>query len=303
MNRTTALASVLLLVCSGCANFTSPGRSTALEDGKSYWFDYDASRRGTLLVVAGTGPSEKNLRTCAEPAPDIAFTLTSKIESELKYKDLDAKAKGDVATQALKLADRTQMVMFIRETMYRLCEINMARPLDTLVLSQLYNKILDIALRLGSDKMIEYDLIVAEANLRNSEKELAAIQTRRTEVDREITKLAADLKDAQSKLEQAQKESKTGQDELQKKVQDLTKTLGDREAEVSTLKQRFEDVSSVKKNAVETLREKVTETGATATKMDTLTKAGQKLLQEVGTPEKPAANAGVTPQAPTPAPK
>lgn len=280
MTRPTVVASMIVLACSGCASFTSPGRSTALEDGKSYWFDYDASRRGTLLVVSNGTATDKKIRTCAEPAPDVAFTLTSKIESELKYKDLDAKAKGEVATQALKLADRTQMVMFIREAMFRLCEINMVQPLESKNLTSLYDQILNIALRLGSDKMIEYDIIIAEATLKKAEKELEATQARRKEVADEIARLREDIATAQGKLDQAQGENQANRNALQQKIDELNKALSGKDAEVVSLKKQADEARSAQKVALENLKEKVTETSAAAKKMDSLTKAGEKVLKD-----------------------
>lgn len=108
----------LLLIVSGCANLTSPAREHEIDVTKAHWIDYDASRRGTLVV-----PTNSNVKTCAEPSPDVALTLISKIEGSLKPEaGGEASTKADFSTTVVELAKRTQMVMFLREALFRLCE-------------------------------------------------------------------------------------------------------------------------------------------------------------------------------------
>jgi len=46
--KTVAIASLLSVAAlSGCTNLTSPARHKPLAPNQAYWFDYDASRRGT----------------------------------------------------------------------------------------------------------------------------------------------------------------------------------------------------------------------------------------------------------------
>ena len=113
-----AFVAPLLLVITGCANLTSPARNHEIDPTKAYWFDYDASRRGTLVL-----PADKKVKTCAEPSPDVALTLVSKLEATLKPEaGGDATAKAEFSATVVELAKRTQMVMFLREALFRLCE-------------------------------------------------------------------------------------------------------------------------------------------------------------------------------------
>ena len=118
-----ALTSSLILLLAGCANFTSPARKHSLDSG-SYWMDYDASRRGMLVLDS---PQEgRKWVVCSEPAPDVALNLVNKIEGDLTAGDTDiAGGKAEVTASAIKLAERTQMVSFLRESLFRLCELSL----------------------------------------------------------------------------------------------------------------------------------------------------------------------------------
>ncbi len=114
----TWLLMPLFLIMAGCANFTSPARQHPIDEKKAYWLDYDASRRGTLVF-----PEDAKVRTCAEPSPDVALSLVSKIEGTLKPDaGGEATAKAEFNATVVELAKRTQMVMFLREALFRLCE-------------------------------------------------------------------------------------------------------------------------------------------------------------------------------------
>lgn len=184
----------LIAVCSsviftsGCSTLTSPARIHELESGKSYWFDYDATRRGTILVSADSNAKEKVLRSCAEPAPDVALNLASKIESQLSYKDISGQAKGDLAINAVKLAERSQMVMFFREALFRLCEISVNSSLSSTEISNLYGRIIDTALRLGSDKAIDVDLTKIKLELVQVEAAMASAAAQRAQAEADKAK-------------------------------------------------------------------------------------------------------------------
>lgn len=128
------------LLC-GCTHMTSPARKHALEEGKPYWLDYDASRRGTLIAP---GPSK--IKTCSEPSPDVALNLVAKIEASVKKPEVgEASGSADFNTAVVKLAERTQMVMFLRESMYRLCEQSMNNDFSKEEILASYNKVIDTA--------------------------------------------------------------------------------------------------------------------------------------------------------------
>ncbi|MFF7110230.1 hypothetical protein [Pseudomonas sichuanensis] len=113
-----AVCLALTVLLPGCTNFTSPARSSQLESSTAYWFDYDASRRGAILA-----PDDVRIKVCSEPPPDVALSLVSKLETTLKKEGVgDAVAKSEFNSTVVKLAERTQMTMLLRESLYRLCE-------------------------------------------------------------------------------------------------------------------------------------------------------------------------------------
>jgi hypothetical protein len=158
-------AATLMLALTGCANLTSPAREHEIDTTKAYWLDYDASRRGTLVF-----PADNNIKTCAEPAPDVALTLVSKLEASLKPEaGGEATAKGEFNAIVVELTKRTQMVMFLREAMYRLCEQSLNHSFDAKDIIGTYTKILEAAI-----KMAETDR--AEATAKATEAQTKSLQ-------------------------------------------------------------------------------------------------------------------------------
>lgn len=195
MNRLTLLLSVSALC--GCSVFTGPARKHDLETTKNYWFEYDATRRGTVLVSVPANGST-TFRSCAEPSPDVANSLTSKIESQLQYKDLSVEAKGELAVNAVKLADRTQMVMFFREALFRVCEISLNVSLSPEVVGRLYDRIIDTALHLGTDKAFDFDAqkaqLVSQIELKRLEFDIERASLERTRLQTELAAASAERK-------------------------------------------------------------------------------------------------------------
>lgn len=149
-----------LTVLTGCTNFTSPARKHELSDSK-YWFDYDASRRGTLLLPKS---AQGTYVVCSEPAPDVAMNLVNKLEGKLTAKDIEiADAKGEITISAIKLAERTQMVMFLRESLYRLCEQSMSNAYTPAESKEMYLKVVQTALEIVEKDKTQLKVEAAKA--------------------------------------------------------------------------------------------------------------------------------------------
>lgn len=119
-----AAFSVLL---GGCASLTSPGRSQMLESDKPYWFDYGSERRGAVLVPQKSG----GILMCSEPVPRVTPTLEANAKSKASGEAgaPTAGAKGEVEAEGkVKSGGSTineeVMVLFLREALYRLCEMS-----------------------------------------------------------------------------------------------------------------------------------------------------------------------------------
>lgn len=186
------LMTVFGLGMSGCASLTSPARSHALDlnASKSYWFDYDASRRGALLLPRNVN-NKTDFKVCSEPAPDIAFKTIAGFENKLDYKELGNETKAELTSDVIKLAERGQMVQFLRESLFRLCEISINSDIDAETLQKIYLTILDTALRLESDKPFEIDrakLDVEIAKLKIQEEEK---RTQYAALEQQVAELSA----------------------------------------------------------------------------------------------------------------
>jgi len=141
MNKTLIAISAVAVLLSGCANLTAPAREHSLDSSKQYWFDYDATRRGAIMV-----PDTAMVKMCSEPSPDAALNLVTKLEASLDKTGV-GKAEGTAEFNAsiVKLAERTQMVMFLREALYRLCEQSLNQKFTKEDVLSAYDKVIDTA--------------------------------------------------------------------------------------------------------------------------------------------------------------
>lgn len=216
------------IVITGCASLTSPARKheIAVEDGKSYWFDYDASRRGALMIPKDRA-GHTGFKICSEPAPDIAFDTISKFESKLDYEKLGAEAAGELTSKAVKLAERGQTIQFLRESLFRLCELSINTELSPATLQEVYVKILDTALRLSSDKPFELDAIRLQEQIARARAEESKANADIKLYTDQIATLKSELSILANKHKKAQDaaEIESLKAELNKKELELAQTL------------------------------------------------------------------------------
>jgi hypothetical protein len=150
------------LLLGGCASLTSPARERPIDITRAHWIDYDGSRRGTMLLPAGA-----RVKTCAEPAPDVAFSFLAKIDGALKLPEsVDASLKAELSQQVVELAGRTQVVLFLREALFRLCEQSLNGTFDERTLVDAYSKVIDTSV-----KIVETARLNAEVRRSSAENE------------------------------------------------------------------------------------------------------------------------------------
>jgi hypothetical protein len=165
MKKISLLLALISLV--GCTNFTSPARKSTVDINQGVWFDYDGSRRGAILI-----PSTSKVRTCSEPSPDVALNLVSKLSGTIKKPEAgEITGNSEFNSSVVKLAERTQMVMFLRESLYRLCEQSLARDYTNAEVLEAYNKTIDTAV-----KIIELDRVKADTEKAKAQAVTQAIQ-------------------------------------------------------------------------------------------------------------------------------
>ena len=157
----------------GCAMFTSPARQHALEPDTTYWFDYTADRRGALMARRGT-----DMVYCAEPSPDVALDLVSSmnLEADLPQDAASAKIASETRQEVVQLAKRSQMLMFLRESLYRLCELSINQDLSPEEVVRQYELVIKTAQELAMAEMKEAErsVLEAEAELLRVRKETGA---------------------------------------------------------------------------------------------------------------------------------
>jgi hypothetical protein len=92
------------MIMGGCANLTSPARMHEMKPATPYWLDYDAGRRGAIVVPEGAKVS-----VCAEPSPDVALTFVSQILAQVKVNNgngtpVDATVQAPLNASIVELA-------------------------------------------------------------------------------------------------------------------------------------------------------------------------------------------------------
>lgn len=151
-------------ILSGCSSFTSPARKHELDGKNSYWMDYDVTRRGTIV-----SKSDSPWKSCAEPAPDAAIGVVAKLGGKLDIASKGgAEGNAELTQDIVNLAEKTQMVMFLRESLFRLCELSLNSSMDSANAEALYKKVIDAAIQL-----VEAEKFSAETELQKARLESA----------------------------------------------------------------------------------------------------------------------------------
>lgn len=149
MRRLAPFGAVAALFITGCAWTTSPARQHQLEAGAPYWFDYDAGRRGAVLV-----PSRGAVRFCAEPSPDIALQQSVNLIARAETpQGISAQGQAKLSADVIAMAGRTQTVVFLREALYRLCEQSLNGNLSQAEIAPLFLKILESSYQIAQAQL------------------------------------------------------------------------------------------------------------------------------------------------------
>lgn len=169
LRHAVSLGLILLLgTSSGCTFSARPAIQEKLDANQAYWFHYEASRRGGFLVGA-----DSKMKMCAEPAPDVALARTVELVGKGSYQGASAEAQAKLAEQLAQLGGRTQTVLILRESLFRLCELSINNPtFPPAELKGLYKEVLDAVVDLA-----EADVTNAQAAEKKAD---AALQNAKT---------------------------------------------------------------------------------------------------------------------------
>jgi hypothetical protein len=150
-----------LMLLTGCATFTRPAQIHPLTPNAPYLADFDASRRGAILLPR---PDGKGMMYCAEPSPDVAYNSVLSLVASVQTQTagVDASTQLQFQQSVIELAQRTETIQFLRESLFRLCEQGLNGTMSQAAVEQEYDNALKTALAL------------AEADLAKTQPALAA---------------------------------------------------------------------------------------------------------------------------------
>lgn len=151
-----ALAAVSL---AGCA--VNPAVSThPIVANQPTILTTDASARGIILLPR---PDGRGMAVCAEPSPDAMLQTVAQMIASVKLQNpqVDAQTQINFQTQVIELSKRSTVILFLRESLYRICEQQINQNLSSDQVMQLYTMAMQTALKL------------AEADATNSQTKLA----------------------------------------------------------------------------------------------------------------------------------
>lgn len=158
-----ALATVVLSGCAGLGT-KSAGRDEAPDTHKQYWAKYDHSLKpvtpavtlseklglpeparpaaggAAVAATAAAAVPAPAIRSCAEAAPDATLKLIARLEAT------QGKMQGGSAeldASVVRLAERTQMLSFLRESLYRTCERAAAGQISKDEAAAAYDKVMN----------------------------------------------------------------------------------------------------------------------------------------------------------------
>lgn len=180
----------------GCARtpqaVTRPSEMYPLQTkkpGDGYAVAYDARGRGAYLVKASTESTtgadgkpgtvkRSGLVFCAEPPPDVAANVSANrevnaaVEALVKLKAVEVAAKGSGGTkdsassEIASVATRTELVLLMRDALYRICEMNANGVLSNEQAEAVFRQVLSTARTLGQrdnvGKLIDVLTVIAQ---------------------------------------------------------------------------------------------------------------------------------------------
>lgn len=132
----------ILLIAVGCAN--NPASVHHVNENL-YVVDYNASRRGAYVHTFTDETDANTLMICAEPAPDIAVSITADLKAHLQNlisKEASIEARAKIAESIIDLAKRGQTLQIQREALYRLCELHANADLKNEIAAELYLEVI-----------------------------------------------------------------------------------------------------------------------------------------------------------------
>ncbi|WP_156361708.1 hypothetical protein [Sphingomonas sp. Leaf343] len=109
---------ILLFVLAGCAESTTIYHNRKFDMDRPKVVTTDAYQRSVFFVP---DEKDKEIRVCAEAAPDTFSVLSASIAAKLDVKTQQGELAAGLAQSAATI-ERTQTINLLRESLYRTCE-------------------------------------------------------------------------------------------------------------------------------------------------------------------------------------
>jgi hypothetical protein len=114
-------------------------------DKQNYHFNYDPSRRGSLLLYDAAG----NYKILSEVQPDAIVSqvtdIASKLTAKIKGQDISGENATKIAESVSELGKRSIAGGILRDALYRLQEMSISTTSITVDQKELFNKVLAVA--------------------------------------------------------------------------------------------------------------------------------------------------------------
>lgn len=144
---------------------------------------YDSRGRGAYILS-----EQSKLKVCAEPPPDASANmgtqsaLKQSIEASAEYEMIKAALNSateherSTSSEISDVVARSELVLFMRDALYRICELNLNRVITNEEAHADFRKLLDVARHLGQrdnvGKLIEaYVATVNSPHLEDKERQ------------------------------------------------------------------------------------------------------------------------------------
>ena len=181
------LSTIMAAACAGkgAAPVVHPAKVHKLDSGKgAFVTTYDSRGRGAYIVVNSDGALKnsaeaKSILLCAEPPPDAsgntnyADALKTSVEASAAYELIKAAVNVGVdrdvtaSSNIIDVAARSELVMLMRDALYRLCEFHLNGTMTPEQVSENYTQLLVMAKQMGQRDNVASLVRALEVSLAN----------------------------------------------------------------------------------------------------------------------------------------
>ena len=118
----------LTLLMAACATPQKDARVLSLKDANTDVITYPSELRGAYVIH-----TDKGVRYCAEPVPDVALDTLQKLSANLSASqpaaaDIQGGVNSEFSSTVVQLAGRSELLLLAREMLYRACELTLNNP-------------------------------------------------------------------------------------------------------------------------------------------------------------------------------